>query len=77
MLKLTYTRKNDKYQSVTVLGDAMGIRDLYWQLTHNYFAQDGTAIGNIKVTNLDGHDCTDTVTVHPYVNATQLSRLDR
>lgn len=54
MLKLKYSRKNDQFQTVTILGSPEGIRDLYWQLTHNYSPQDGTAIGNIVVTNLDG-----------------------
>lgn len=44
ILKLTYHRQNDPFQTVTVLGDAEGIRDLYWQLTHNYLPQDETAI---------------------------------
>ena len=54
MLKLTYTYKNDKSNTVTLLGDAEGIRDLYWQLTKNYKSADGTEIGAIKVTDLDG-----------------------
>jgi hypothetical protein len=54
MLKLTYSRKKDRFQTVTVLGDAIGIRDLYWQLTHNYKAQDSTEIGSVVVTSLDG-----------------------
>jgi hypothetical protein len=54
MLKLTYYRKDAKYQRVTVLGDAEGIRDLFWQLTHNYRAVDGTEIGDIVISNLEG-----------------------
>lgn len=62
MLKLTYARKNDKHQKVTVLGDDDDIRDLYWQLTHNYKAKDTTTIiGNIVVCNLDGEDVTQYV----------------
>ncbi len=36
MLQLKYTKKRDRFQTVTVLGDPEGIRDLYWQLTKNY-----------------------------------------
>jgi hypothetical protein len=76
VLKLTYTRKRDKFQTVTVLGDAAGIRDLYWQLTHNYKAQDGTEIGEIKVTNLEGLDCTRVFFQHPHGVDSQLSTLE-
>jgi hypothetical protein len=54
MLKLSYCRKNDPFKYVTVLGDPLGISDLYWQLTHNYRPQDGAEIEEIKITNLDG-----------------------
>lgn len=73
MLKLTYTRKTDNYYTVTVLGDPEGIRDLYWQLTHNYKAQDGTGIGSVKVSNLDGEDCTASIMVRPYIADSQMS----
>jgi hypothetical protein len=74
MLKLTYCRKSDKYQTVTLLGDVYGIRDLFWQLTHNYRAVDGTEIGDIVISNLEG-----TVISHqdlmsiPFVYSTYLS----
>ena len=54
MLILRYSRKKDRHQYATVQGDPESIRDLYWQLTHNYKAQDGTEIGEINVTTLDG-----------------------
>jgi len=73
MLKLTYTWKSDKFKTVTVIGDAAGIRDLYWQLTNNYCSKDGTAIGSVKVTNLDGYDCTDVLLREPYTYSTNLS----
>ena len=73
MLKLIYTRKSDKFQTVTLLGDADGIRDLYWQLTHNYKAQDGTEIGSIEIFNLDGIKCTGQVLTNPHGVATRLS----
>ncbi len=75
MLKLIYTRKSDKFQSVTLLGDAVGIRDLYWQLTHNYKAQDGTEIGSIAVFDLDGVDCTSSIMTNPHGVATRLSSI--
>jgi hypothetical protein len=77
MLILTYTRKNDKFQTISVIGDAAGIRDLYWQLTHNYLAQDGTEIGDIKVANFCGVDCTNTIMSNPYLVQTNLSSIDR
>ena len=77
MLKLVYSRKNDVHQTVTVLGDALGIRDLYWQLTHNYKAQDGTEIGAISVFDLDGVDCTATFRVDPHAVSTRLSTLEK
>ena len=76
MLKLTYTRKRDRFQSVTLIGDAIGIRDLYWQLTHNYKAQDGTEIGSITVSNLDGVDCTADFRTSPHANSTRLSSIE-
>ena len=76
MLKLTYTRKSDQYQTVTVLGHPDGIRDLYWQLTRNYQCQDGTEIGTVKVTNLDGYDCTDHVLSHPFNDATSIYMIE-
>jgi hypothetical protein len=59
--------------TVTVLGDALGIRDLYWQLTHNYKAQDGTEIGDIQITNLDGQDCKPEILSNPHCNSSRLS----
>lgn len=74
MLKLSYSRKSDPYQTVTVLGDYDGIRDLYWQLTHNYKAQDGTEIGFITVSDLDGRE-QNNVMLNGAMNPTQLSTL--
>ncbi len=75
LIKLTYNRKSDRFQTVTVIGDPEGIRDLYWQLTHNYAPQDGTAIGDIRVTNLDGDDCTKSLMTQPRSWASRLSEL--
>lgn len=75
MLKLTYTRKIDEFQTVTVLGDAQGIRDLYWQLTHNYKPQDGTEIGYVQVTDLDGRNCMDDIMTNPHAVVTKLSSI--
>lgn len=80
MLKLTYARKRDQFQTVTVMGDPEGIRDLYWQLTHNYQAQDGTEIGEITVSDLDGNAIslmgTGGLMVQPHSHATRLSNLE-
>lgn len=75
MLRLVYTKKRDRFQEVSVLGDASGIRDLYWQLTHNYRAQDGTEIGGVKVFDLHGRDCTADVMTNPHGVSTRLSTL--
>jgi hypothetical protein len=74
MLKLTYNRKHDRFQTVTVLGDYDGIRDLYWQLTHNYKAVDGTEIGSIVISDLDGNVQINVMT-DCSMNPTQLSTL--
>ena len=76
MLKLTYARKRDRFQTVTVLGDAEGIRDLFWQLTHNYKAQDGTGIGAVQVFDLCGVECTSGIMADPHGGATRLSTLE-
>ena len=75
MLKLTYTRATDQFKRVTVIGTPEGIRDLYWQLTFNYKAQDGTRIGTVKVTNLDGDDCTKTIMEYPYAKSTAMDSI--
>lgn len=75
MLKLTYTKKRDRFQEVTVLGDPEGIRDLYWQLTANHVCKDWTGIEIVIVTNLDGHDCTAEIMARPYAHETVLSDL--
>lgn len=66
MLRLIYTRKKSKFETVSVIGDSQGIRDLYWQLTRNYKAKDGPEIGDIRVVNLDGIDCTSSILTNPY-----------
>lgn len=78
MLKLTYSRRTDDHATVTVLGDAAGIRDLYWQLTANYKERpDGAGIGKITITNLEGTVLTPhTVMTTPFIYDTNLSRLD-
>lgn len=77
LLKLTYHRESDVHTWFTVIGDPYGVRDLYWQLTHNYSAVDGTKIGKISVQNLEGVDVTETFFHHPYGAASQLHNCDR
>jgi hypothetical protein len=75
MLKLTYTRASDRFAEVSVLGSPEGIRDLYWQLTHNYSEEpDGTGIGTIKVSNLEGGDVTEDFMREPYNWCTKLDK---
>lgn len=75
LLKLTYTRASDRFAEVTLLGSPKGIRDLYWQLTHNYSEEtDGTGIGTIKVRNLEHEDITDSFMREPYPLCTRLDK---
>lgn len=66
LIRLIYNRKKDPAQFVTVLGEPAAIRDLYWQLTHNYSAKDGTAIGTVTVTDMNGKDCTNQILQSPF-----------
>jgi hypothetical protein len=66
LIRLSYTRAKDPHQVVTVMGEPLAIRDLYWQLTKNYSANDGTAIGQVKVTDMNGVDCTNQILVQPF-----------
>lgn len=75
MLQLKYTMLADSHQHVIVIGDPDGIRDLYWQLTKNYYANDGTAIGSVRVLNLSGDDITSSVMSNPWQHSTRLSHL--
>ena len=65
LIKLVWKRKSDKFQGGMVIGDPKSIQDLYWQLTHNYKAVDGTEIGEIIVSNLDGYPMSNIMT-DPY-----------
>ena len=76
MLQLRYCLDRDIYQFVIVFGDPEGIRNLFWQLTHNYVAQDGMKIGEIVVLNMDGEDVTETILSAPYTNTVPMSKLD-
>lgn len=76
MLQLRYSLKRDQFQYATLLGDPASIRNLYWQLTHNYQPQDGQAIGEIRVLNLAGEDVTDQVMRNPHGACSPVSVLD-
>lgn len=78
MLRLTWKRKSDKFCFGFVLGDPESIGDLYWQLTHNYSAKDGTEIGTIEVHSLDGEvvDIKE-LKSNPYSVVYPNARLDR
>ena len=69
ILVLKYTRQADPFMFATVMGDPESIRDLYWQLTHNYKSTAGTVIGTITVSNLAGCDVTHDFQCNPYWNA--------
>ena len=75
LLQLKYVKLVDEFQTVTILGDPEGIRDLYWQLTKNYTPNDGTGINDIHVLNLEGEDITEMIMASPWQRATRLSNL--
>lgn len=75
MLQLKYSKQRDEFQTVTLLGDPEGIRDLYWQLTKNYTCNDGTGISNVRVLNLEGEDVTELVMSSPWQRSTKISNL--
>lgn len=54
MIRLKWIRREDRNAYGSVIGDPESIRDLYWQLTHNYNPIDGTAIYDVSVYGLDG-----------------------
>jgi len=55
IIKLTYSHPHDKFRTVTVLGDPNGIFDLYGRLTAAPFEYPSHGVGQIRLTNLDGH----------------------
>ena len=72
MLKLTYSRVNDEFATVTVLGDAEGIRDLYWKLTTNC---NKDSIGKVTVSDLDGYALSEKIIfTNPHGVKTRLSK---
>jgi hypothetical protein len=78
MLILEYNLKRDEFLYVKVLGDVDGICNLYWQLTHNYKAQDGNAIGEIVVKDLEGNRVEmDKGKDYVFSRETQMSRFPR
>lgn len=77
MLQLRYSLKRDRFQYATVFGDPGAISNLYWQLTHNYQAQDGQAIGEIKVLTMDGTDVTSTIMTNPFGSSSPLTTIER
>jgi hypothetical protein len=54
MLKLTYSLPNDKFRTVTVLGDAEGLFDLWFRLMQARPEHDSHAAANLRITTLSG-----------------------
>lgn len=54
MLKLTYHLPNDVYQTVTVLGDAAGLWDLWFRLTEAHPNNANAEAAGIQITTLGG-----------------------
>jgi hypothetical protein len=77
MLQLRYNLKRDQFQFATVFGDPAAISNLYWQLTHNYAAQDGQEIGEIKVLDMSGVDVTAEVLRNPFGASAPLTTIER
>lgn len=74
LLKLEYCIKISPHKRFVFISDAEAIRNLLWQLTHNYNSHDGTAIGELTVSNLDGVviNCEE-ILASPFRWATNLS----
>jgi len=71
MIKLTYNLMRDEFATVTVLGDVLGIVDLYWIL----FNLPKTYIKEVTVTTLDGELIDMNKGIHnAYSWATQMSK---
>ena len=78
MLKLTYTLPNDEFQTVTVLGDAHGIFDLWFRMTNAQYEYPSHGFGRIEVRNLDGHLIDMSKGLNEAIcSATRLSRIER
>lgn len=54
MLKLTYSLAYDKFQTITVLGDAKGLWDLWYKLSHAKQDNINDVATDIKISTLDG-----------------------
>ena len=77
MLKLTYSHPNDEFQTITVLGDARGIFDLWFRLSQATPEYKSHGVGKIKVRNLDGYEIDMTKGIDNAICArTSLSSLD-
>lgn len=77
MLQLRYRLKRDRFQYATLFGDCVAIANLYWQLTHNYKAVDGQAIGEIVVMDMEGRDVTASVLANPHGATFPLTTIER
>lgn len=77
MLQLRYSLERSKHEYATVMGDPFSISNLYWQLTRNHDAQDGTAIGDVRVFNMKGQDVTDSVLNAPHAGVLPACTIQR
>ena len=64
--KLTYSKKIDEFETVTVLGSPDGIQDLY------YLLLECDHIEKITLSNLDGYDYTQDKPAERYSNSSRL-----
>lgn len=77
MLKLTYSLPHDKFQTVTILGDAKGLCDLYWRLTNANPKNENDAASNIKIHTLSGIELNPCLGINEFfINDKPLSQLD-
>ena len=77
MLQIRYSLARDPHQFATLFGDPCAVSNLYWQLTHNYRAQDGQAIGEVKVMDMSGRDVTSSVMSNPFSCSQALTTIER
>jgi hypothetical protein len=75
MIKLTYSKPGDEFDTVTVLGSEAGIFDLWFRLTNANPEYPSHGVEKIRISNLDGYpiDPTQGITA-AYRDATELGK---
>jgi hypothetical protein len=75
VIKLTYSKPSDEFDTITVLGSEAGIFDLWFRLTNANPEYPSHGVDKIRITNLDGHAIDPTKGINEaYRAATELGR---